>query len=117
MDGSLQTVLIISIASMMYFDRILAVAPLLVQLGDAQSGYGNAAASAPCVKSFVAPSGYPTSIFSSYFPSPTGQEPQPAVYDPVLNITCMLHYVLVEMHILMSPSSCQSHEPRHDPRQ
>lgn len=32
----------------------------------------------PGASSFVAPSGYPTSVFSSYYPSPSGQEPQPA---------------------------------------
>jgi len=38
------------------------------------------------VSSFVAPSGFPTSVFSTYWtpPSPT-QEPQPAIFDPVLN--------------------------------
>ncbi|KAF4553549.1 Hypothetical protein D9617_6g092800 [Elsinoe fawcettii] len=38
--------------------------------------------------SFVAPSGFPTSIFSSYWTPPSAtQEPQPAIFDPVLNIT------------------------------
>lgn len=90
MNRHLRAILVFFIASMMFAQRILAVAPLLVQLGDAQSGYGNAAANAPGASSFVAPSGYPTSVFSSYYPSPTGQEPQPAVYDPVLNFTCVL---------------------------
>ncbi|KAG8631169.1 hypothetical protein KVT40_000309 [Elsinoe batatas] len=38
--------------------------------------------------SFVAPAGFPTSVFSSYWhpPSPT-EEPQPVIYDPVLNST------------------------------
>ena len=38
--------------------------------------------------SFVAPAGFPTSVFSSYYENPVAtQEPQPALYDPVLNIT------------------------------
>ena len=39
---------------------------------------------------YVASYGFPTSIFSSYYYLPTGtpqaQEPQPALYDPVLNM-------------------------------
>ncbi|EMC96412.1 hypothetical protein BAUCODRAFT_33740 [Baudoinia panamericana UAMH 10762] len=41
----------------------------------------------PGAVSYVAPAGYPTSVFSSYYAVPSGQEPQPALYDPVLNIT------------------------------
>lgn len=38
--------------------------------------------------SYVAPSGFPTSVFSSYWTKPVAtQEPQPAIYDPVLNET------------------------------
>src|SRR5579859_6281675 len=44
--------------------------------------------SAPGVSLFTAPAGFPTAVFSSYYvsPAPT-QEPQPAIYDPVLNFT------------------------------
>ncbi|KAI5358010.1 Putative calcineurin-like phosphoesterase domain, ApaH type, metallo-dependent phosphatase [Septoria linicola] len=66
---------------------VLAVPPLLMQPGDAQIKYGTSSASMPGAQSFVAPSGYPTKAFSSYYPSPSGQEPQPKIYDPVLNIT------------------------------
>ena len=45
----------------------------------------------PGVSSFVAPAGFPTSAFSSYYPVPSGQEPQPALYDPVLGITYPLN--------------------------
>lgn len=42
----------------------------------------------PGVASFVVPTAFPTSVFSSYYvqPAPTA-EPQPALYDPILNIT------------------------------
>ncbi|KAF7190314.1 Sphingomyelin phosphodiesterase 2 [Pseudocercospora fuligena] len=67
---------------------VLAAAPLLLQLGDAQSWYGSSSnTNTPGSKSFVAPAGYPTKVFSSYYPAPSGQEPQPAIYDPILNIT------------------------------
>lgn len=45
----------------------------------------------PGSSSFVVPAGYPNKAFSSYYPVPSGQEPQPAVYDPVLNITFPLN--------------------------
>ena len=51
-----------------------------------------AQSSAPGASSFTVPAGFPTSIFSSYYDSvsPT-QEPQPALHDPVLNITFPLN--------------------------
>ncbi|KAK7550968.1 acid sphingomyelinase and PHM5 phosphate metabolism protein [Phyllosticta citricarpa] len=43
---------------------------------------------APGLSSFVAPPGFPTSVFSSYHVPPAAtQEPQPAIYDPILNLT------------------------------
>ncbi|KAL9046022.1 MAG: hypothetical protein Q9214_001042 [Letrouitia sp. 1 TL-2023] len=41
---------------------------------------------------YTVPAGFPTSVFPSYYipPAPT-QEPQPALYDPVLNITYPLN--------------------------
>lgn len=46
----------------------------------------------PGAASFVVPSAYPTSVFSSYYVKPAAtQEPQPALYDPVLNITYPLN--------------------------
>ena len=52
----------------------------------AQSG------SIPGVSSYVVSAGFPTSVFSSYYVPPTAtQEPQPALYDPVLNITFPLN--------------------------
>ena len=41
----------------------------------------------PGASSYVAPAGFPTTAFSSYYAVPSGQEPQPALYDPVLSIT------------------------------
>ncbi|MCJ1382360.1 hypothetical protein MMC17_005473 [Xylographa soralifera] len=42
----------------------------------------------PGSSSYVVPAGFPSSLFSSYYvaPAPT-QEPQPAIFDPVLNLT------------------------------
>ncbi|KAH6662038.1 Metallo-dependent phosphatase-like protein [Halenospora varia] len=46
----------------------------------------------PGAASFVVPTAFPTLVFSSYYvrPAPT-VEPQPALYDPVLNITYPLN--------------------------
>jgi hypothetical protein len=51
-----------------------------------------AQAELPGVASFVVPSAFPTSVFSSYYvkPAPT-TEPQPALHDDVLNITYPLN--------------------------
>ena len=48
--------------------------------------------SAPGVSVFTAPPGFPASLFQSYYiqPSPQ-QEPQPIIYDPILNITFPLN--------------------------
>ena len=59
---------------------IISALPLLAERSLAQSPI-------PGVSTYVAPAGYPTTAFSSYYPAPSGQEPQPALYDPVLNIT------------------------------
>lgn len=41
---------------------------------------------------YTVPPGFPTSAFSSYYSTPVAtQEPQPALYDPVLNITFPLN--------------------------
>lgn len=46
----------------------------------------------PGKSSFVAPPGFPTSVFSSYWEKPVAtQEPQPALYDPILNETYPLN--------------------------
>lgn len=46
----------------------------------------------PGAASFVVPSTFPTSIFSSYYAKPAATaEPQPALYDPILNITFPLN--------------------------
>src|SRR5271168_5282806 len=46
----------------------------------------------PGAASFVVPSAFPTSVFPSFYvkPGPTA-EPQPALFDPVLNITYPLN--------------------------
>lgn len=66
---------------------IMAVAPLLVQAGYAQPPAYNGSSNLPGASLYTAPYGYPTTAFSSYYPTPSGQEPQPALHDPVLNIT------------------------------
>jgi hypothetical protein len=77
---------------------ILALAPAMAQYARAQSR-----ASIPGASSYVAPAGYPTTAFSSYYPAPSGQEPQPALYDPVLNITYPLN--------LTNPDTLPDHDP------
>lgn len=75
---------VLMLAMMAIGCSIMAVVPLLAQYTLAQASYGGAAAaSIPGASSYVAPAGYPTSAFSSYYPVPSGQEPQPALYDPV----------------------------------
>jgi hypothetical protein len=76
----------------------MAAAPFVAQQVLAQGP-----ASLPGESSYVAPHGYPTSAFSSYYPSPSGQEPQPALYDPVLNITYPLN--------LTNPDTLPDHDP------
>lgn len=48
-----------------------------------------AATSLPGSSSYVVPANFPTSVFPSYYymPAQPTQEPQPAIYDPVLQIT------------------------------
>lgn len=62
--------------------QLMAVVPVMAQYALAQSG-----ASIPGASSYIVSAGFPTSAFSSYYPIQSGQEPQPALYDPVLNIT------------------------------
>jgi hypothetical protein len=47
------------------------------------------AASAPGASSYVVPAGFPTSAFTSYYflPATPTQEPQPAIFDPLLGKT------------------------------
>jgi hypothetical protein len=86
--ASLPFIVIVIIALMGLSCMVMAVAQLMVQFGAAQPGYESSAAiSIPGASSFVAPTGNPTGVWSSYYPVPSGQEPQPAVYDPILNIT------------------------------
>ncbi|KAK5676882.1 hypothetical protein LTS10_010646 [Elasticomyces elasticus] len=70
---------------------IMVFVPLLAQYTLARAGGYGAAGGLPGASSYVAPAGFPTSAFSSYYPVPSGQEPQPALYDPVLNITYPLN--------------------------
>jgi hypothetical protein len=67
---------------MFQFDKMAAMAVLAsITLASAQ-------AQLPGAATFVVPSAFPTSIFPSYYvkPAPTS-EPQPALHDPILNIT------------------------------
>ena len=64
---------------------LLAWSTVCAQTTDQDAGMPGAA-------SFVVPSAFPTSVFSSYYVKPAAtQEPQPALYDPVLNITYPLN--------------------------
>ncbi|KAF2770786.1 hypothetical protein EJ03DRAFT_269756 [Teratosphaeria nubilosa] len=67
----------------------MAIAPLLAaQYTFAQS---SSPAGLPGAPSYVAPSGFPTSAFSSYYPVPSGQNPQPIIHDPIFNTTWPLN--------------------------
>ncbi|KAH8433053.1 PPN1 endopolyphosphatase family protein [Aspergillus melleus] len=71
-----------SILRLMKFQAVLAGLGLLpADFADASSLPGSSA--------YVAQAGFPTSVFSSYhyLPAKPTQQPQPAIYDPVLNIT------------------------------
>ncbi|PSS02476.1 Metallo-dependent phosphatase-like protein [Coniella lustricola] len=65
---------------------------------------GAAEAGPPGDASYVVPTAFPTTVYSSYYvkPGPT-QEPQPAIYDPVLNITFPLN--------LTDPSTIPTTDP------
>jgi hypothetical protein len=69
---------------------IMVLLRLLLSIGVSQP-MAVAASSAilPRISAYVAPYGFPTSAFSSYYflPATPTQEPQPALYDPVLNVT------------------------------
>lgn len=65
-----------------------AVAALLLGLAP----FTMAQMSLPGAQSFVVPSSFPTSVFSSYYVNPAAtSEPQPALYDAILNITYPLN--------------------------
>lgn len=75
--------------------RLIARSPIALGLAALLSSAipsSHAQGTAPGASSFVVPPGFPTSIFSSYYVKavPT-QEPQPALYDPVLNLTYPLN--------------------------
>lgn len=76
----------------------MALAPVLEQVAIAQS-----TVTFPGVESYAAPAGYPTTAFSSYWPAPSSQEPQPKLYDPVLNITFPRN--------LTDPDTLPDHDP------
>ncbi|OJJ33781.1 hypothetical protein ASPWEDRAFT_173212 [Aspergillus wentii DTO 134E9] len=61
---------------------------VLTALGSLSSGI-SATSNIPGASSYVAPAGFPTAAFSSYYylPSKPTQQPQPVIHDPVLNIT------------------------------
>ncbi|KAI7294293.1 sphingomyelin phosphodiesterase-like protein, partial [Hortaea werneckii] len=82
----------------------MAAAALLSQgvLADAANG-DIITNTAPGQSRFTAPAGYPTTAFSSYYPVPSGQQPQPALYDPVLNITFPRN--------LTNPDTIPDHDP------
>ncbi|KAL1631205.1 hypothetical protein SLS56_004452 [Neofusicoccum ribis] len=64
---------------------IMAMVPLALSTAAQQP-------SAPGLSSYVASAGFQTSVVSSYYlPPSTTQEPQPALFDPVLNITFPLN--------------------------
>lgn len=82
-------------------NSLMAGALLMAQYALAQSAYGGA--SIPGASQYTAPGGFPTSAFSSYYPVPSGQEPQPALHDPVLNLTYPLN--------LTNPETIPDYDP------
>lgn len=62
---------------------------LVALCGLINTALGSAEGSLPGSKAYTAPAGFPTSAFASYYLSPAKPtaEPQPALYDAVLNIT------------------------------
>lgn len=64
-----------------------------------------ALSSIPGASSYVASAGFPTSAFSSYYflPASPTQEPQPAIYDPILNTTFPYN--------LTNPDTIPDHDP------
>jgi hypothetical protein len=71
---------------------ILKMAKAIFSALTALSIFGHVQCQMPGVASFVVPTAFPTSVFPSYYvkPAPTS-EPQPALYDPILNITYPLN--------------------------
>ncbi|KAF1981934.1 Ser/Thr protein phosphatase family protein [Aulographum hederae CBS 113979] len=74
-------------------------------LGYCSASPSQASISLPGASTFVAPPGFPTSAFSSYYISPASPtaEPQPAIYDPVLGFTYPLN--------LTDPNTIPSSDP------
>jgi hypothetical protein len=74
---------------MSFASTIMLLLYLLLSLGQSQPTMAASSASLPGTSAYIAPYGFPTSAFSSYYFLPTTptQEPQPALHDPVLNIT------------------------------
>ncbi|KAI6840131.1 sphingomyelin phosphodiesterase-like protein [Hortaea werneckii] len=88
---------------MAIFCGIMAAAALLSQRVLADAASGELMNAAPGQSRFTAPAGYPTTAFSSYYPVPSEQQPQPALYDPVLNITFPRN--------LTNPDTIPDHDP------
>ena len=75
----------------------------LTQFSAQSSVQVSAHASIPGSSSFVAPPAFPTSAFPSYYRAAPTQEPQPALYDPVLKKTFPLN--------LTDPNTIPSNDP------
>ncbi|RMY17452.1 hypothetical protein D0867_06021 [Hortaea werneckii] len=88
---------------MAIFCGIMAVAALLSQRVLADAADGDLMNAAPGQSTFTAPAGYPTTAFSSYYQVPSGQQPQPALYDPILNVTFPRN--------LTNPDTIPDHDP------
>lgn len=72
----------------MYFTQLATVFGILLNLTAAQQSRESVLGPS----AYTATAGFPTSAFSSYYTPPLAtQEPQPALYDPVLNITFPLN--------------------------
>ena len=77
---------------MMFFTRLPYVLGSLLSLSTRITAEQKDNEAIPGLSAYTATAGFPTSAFSSYYIKPLAtQEPQPALYDPVLNITFPLN--------------------------
>ncbi|KAK6221897.1 hypothetical protein LQW54_001117 [Pestalotiopsis sp. IQ-011] len=88
---------------MALFLNMLASQAVLGALAASGSSSSSSSSSIPGAASYTVPAAFPTSVFSSYYinPGPTS-EPQPALYDPILNRTFPLN--------VTDPASIPSHD-------
>ncbi len=80
---------VLTTMALLYFLLGAAAVGFTTSVGAAAAAAPSSANTIPGTSEYVAPYGFPTSAFSRYYflPATPTQEPQPALYDPVLNKT------------------------------